>query len=80
MTRETVAAVLDGATPLHCAALRGNPAQVDHLLYCGADPTTLTAAGERPIELVPVCGDKQTLSGRSCRWGGLHTAQSHDAP
>lgn len=28
VVRETVAAVLDGATPLHCAALRGNPAQV----------------------------------------------------
>lgn len=28
VTREAVASVLDGATPLHCAALRGNPAQV----------------------------------------------------
>ena len=28
VTRETVAALLDGATPLHCAAIRGNPAQV----------------------------------------------------
>ena len=27
-TLETVAAVLDGVTPLHCAALRGNPSQV----------------------------------------------------
>eukprot|EP00198_Chlamydomonas_reinhardtii_P006390 XP_001695726.1 predicted protein [Chlamydomonas reinhardtii] len=58
VVRETVAAVLDGATPLHCAALRGNPAQVDHLLYCGADPTLMTAAGELPIELVPMCGDR----------------------
>ncbi|GIL58872.1 hypothetical protein Vafri_13838, partial [Volvox africanus] len=57
VVRETVAAVLDGATPLHCAALRGNPAQVDHLLYCGAEPTLKTAAGELPIELVPVCSD-----------------------
>jgi hypothetical protein len=53
---DTVAALLDGATPLHCAALRGNPAQVDHLLYCGADPTLRTAAGELALELVPVCG------------------------
>ncbi|EFJ48899.1 hypothetical protein VOLCADRAFT_90642 [Volvox carteri f. nagariensis] len=65
VVRETVAAVLDGATPLHCAALRGNPAQVDHLLYCGADPTLKTAAGELPIELVPVCGDRATGSGCS---------------
>jgi hypothetical protein len=53
---DTVAALLDGATPLHCAALRGNPAQVDHLLYCGADPTLRNAAGELALELVPVCG------------------------
>lgn len=53
---DTVAALLDGATPLHCAALRGNPAQVDHLLYCGADPSMRTAAGELALELVPLCG------------------------
>jgi Sec-independent protein translocase protein TatA len=51
-----VEALLDGATPLHCAALRGNPAQVDHLLYCGADPTRKTAAGDLPMQLVPRCG------------------------
>ncbi len=28
LTLETVAALLDGATPLHCAALRGNPSLV----------------------------------------------------
>lgn len=49
-------ALLDGATPLHCAALRGNPAQVDHLLYCGADPTRKTAVGDLPLQLVPRCG------------------------
>ncbi|KXZ46814.1 hypothetical protein GPECTOR_40g548 [Gonium pectorale] len=75
--RETVAAVLDGATPLHCAALRGNPAQVDHLLYCGADPTLKTAAGELPVELVPVCGDRAPGGGaspaaRACRCMGPH--------
>lgn len=53
---ETAAALLDGATPLHCAALRGNPAQVDHLLFCGADATLRTAAGELPLQLVPLCG------------------------
>ena len=47
VTREVVAALLDGATPLHCAAIRGNPAQVDHLLMCGADPLAPNAAGER---------------------------------
>ena len=46
VTRETVASLLDGATPLHCAAIRGNPAQVDHLLLCGADPLLPNAAGE----------------------------------
>jgi hypothetical protein len=49
-------ALLDGATPLHCAALRGNPAQVDHLLFCGADPTRKTAVGDLPLQLVPRCG------------------------
>jgi hypothetical protein len=53
---DLVAALLDGATPLHCAALRGNPAQVEHLLHCGADPTLRTAAGELPLQLVPACG------------------------
>ncbi|GLC37451.1 hypothetical protein PLESTB_001584400 [Pleodorina starrii] len=83
VVRETVAAVLDGATPLHCAALRGNPAQVDHLLYCGADPTLKTAAGELPIEQVPVCGDRASAPGagtgataaaaqRYCRCMGQH--------
>jgi hypothetical protein len=47
VTRETVAAVLHGATPLHCAAIRGNPALVDHLLLCGADPLLTSAAGEQ---------------------------------
>lgn len=32
---ETVAALLDGATPLHCAALRGNPAQVGEVMWGG---------------------------------------------
>jgi len=55
-------ALLDGATPLHCAALRGNPAQVDHLLYCGADPTRRTAAGDLPLQLVPKCGGYDKVS------------------
>lgn len=68
VTLETVAALLDGATPLHCAALRGNPAQVEHLLSCGGDPSVRTAAGELPIELVPVCGDRGPVPGeRNCR-------------
>lgn len=53
---DTVAALLDGATALHCAAIRGNPAGVHHLLRCDADPTRQTAAGESAVELVPVCG------------------------
>ena len=55
ITRSAVAALLDGATPLHAAALRGNPAQIDHLLFCKADPMARTAAGQLPFELVPVC-------------------------
>lgn len=66
VTVESVAALLDGATPLHCAAIRGNPAQVDHLLYCGANPTVRTTAGDLPIELVPVCWEKGQSGARIC--------------
>ena len=65
---ENVAALLDGAGPLHCASIRGNPAQVDHLLYCGADPTLKTNPGDLPLQLVPFCGEKSAHSGeRICR-------------
>lgn len=57
-TRSAVAALLDGATPLHAAALRGNPAQIDHLLFCKANPMARTAAGDRPLELVPTCEEQ----------------------
>ena len=76
VTRDTVAALLDGSTPLHCAALRGNPAQVDYLLLAGADPLLHNAAGELALELVPVCGERSPLgsgggSGKlSCRCMG----------
>ena len=69
-------ALLDGSTPLHCAALRGNPAQVDYLLLAGADPLLHNAAGELALELVPVCGERSPLgsgggSGKlSCRCMG----------
>eukprot|EP00879_Flechtneria_rotunda_P010445 GHRR01010921.1.p1 GENE.GHRR01010921.1~~GHRR01010921.1.p1 ORF type:complete len:1048 (+),score=450.42 GHRR01010921.1:155-3298(+) len=64
---EVAAAVLDGATPLHCAALRGNPAQVDHLLYCGADPALRTASGVLALHLVPICGGLSKATGqRQC--------------
>ncbi len=52
---QSAAALLDGATPLHCAALRGNPAQVQQLLLCRADPTLRTMAGLLPMQLVPQC-------------------------
>ncbi|KAK9821741.1 hypothetical protein WJX81_001109 [Elliptochloris bilobata] len=68
---DALAALLDGATPLHCAAIRGNPAQVDHLLFCGADVAAATAAGETAAELVPLCGDRgaagQPPGQRACR-------------
>ena len=57
MTVELVAALLDQATPLHCAALRGNPGQVDYLMYLGADPYRMTAAGDLALDLIPLCGD-----------------------
>ena len=57
-TRSAVAALLDGATPLHAAALRGNPAQIDHLLFCKANPMARTAAGDCPLELVPPCEEQ----------------------
>ncbi|KAK9816451.1 hypothetical protein WJX72_000489 [[Myrmecia] bisecta] len=55
VTRESVAALLDGATSLHCAAVQASPTQVEHLLFCGADPLMRTSAGELALELVPVC-------------------------
>eukprot|EP00884_Botryococcus_braunii_P020575 jgi/Botrbrau1/7200/Bobra.0300s0026.1 len=68
VTYDAVAALLDGATPLHCAAIRGNPAQVDHLLYCGADPLAKTGAGELPLEMVLLCGSCFKTSGGSQGW------------
>ena len=62
ISRSAVAALLDEATPLHAAALRGNPAQVDHLLFCKADPMARTAAGDLPFELVPQCSDSSSGS------------------
>jgi Ankyrin repeat len=57
VTREAVAALLDGATPLHCAALAGNPTRVEQLLFDGADPLARTAAG-------PVFDENALLPGR----------------
>lgn len=65
---------MEGATPLHFAAIRGNPAQVDHLIYCNGDPTFKTAAGLLPLELVPLCGDHDADGGRICRC--MHPADS----
>lgn len=64
---EILQALLDGCTPLHCAALRGNPALVSHLLSCGADPLVTNAAGELPLECVPVCGDRCVGRKPACR-------------
>lgn len=65
---DTASALLDGATSLHCAAIRGNPASVHHLLHCGADPTLRTAAGYTALELVPVCGGiSQQTGARQCK-------------
>jgi hypothetical protein len=60
-------ATLQEATPLHCAALRGNPAQADHLLYCHADATITSASGLLALELVPPCGDRDADRARICR-------------
>ena len=61
---DTVAALLDGAGPLHCAAIRGNPAQVDHLLFSGADPAVKTQCGDLPLQLVPFCCEKTAETGQ----------------
>ncbi|KAK9864565.1 hypothetical protein WJX84_000508 [Apatococcus fuscideae] len=53
--QEMLGAVLDGATPLHCAALRTSPKLTEHLLASGADPMARTAAGDLPMDLVPAC-------------------------
>lgn len=55
LTLTGAAVLLDMATPLHCAALRGLPAAVEQLLMSGADITLTTAAGQLPLELVPRC-------------------------
>lgn len=60
-------ALLQQATPLHCTAVRGNPAQTDHLVYCQADPTVRNAAGMLPLEVVPLCGDRDDARERACR-------------
>jgi hypothetical protein len=59
--------MLQGCTPLHCAALRGNPAHINHLLRCGADPMKTSAAGMLPLEMVPLCGDRDANLVRICR-------------
>lgn len=56
--QEMLGAVLDGATPLHCAALRTSPKLTEHLLASGADPMATTAAGDLPMDLVPPCHPK----------------------
>ncbi len=72
-SREAVAALLDGATPLHCAAIRGNPAQVDHLLLCGADPLLPNTAGER-LGLVRVGCVSESVAVLSRMHAGAHAA------
>ena len=54
-TKDQVAALLDRATPLHCAALRANPELVELLLAHKAQPLVKSAAGDLPIQLVPLC-------------------------
>lgn len=51
VNRDMVAALLDGATPLHCAAIRGSPTQIEHLVSHGADLYIPTAAGALTIML-----------------------------
>ncbi|KAL4537181.1 hypothetical protein Ndes2437B_g08332 [Nannochloris sp. 'desiccata'] len=54
---------LQGCTPLHCAAMRGNPALVDALLTAGADPLVKNGLGQVAMELVPkCCGSNKTVN------------------
>ncbi|TVT62627.1 ankyrin repeat domain-containing protein [Amycolatopsis rhizosphaerae] len=40
-----------GRTPLHAAALRGDPAEVEQLIAAGADPSTADNNGFTPLHL-----------------------------
>jgi hypothetical protein len=53
---------LQGCTPLHCAAMRGNPALVYVLLAAGADPLVKNSLGQVSMELVPRCFGSNTPS------------------
>ena len=66
--QRAVASVLDGATPLHCAALAGNDRHMRRLLDAGANPLVRNRSGETPLELVPHCysGDKASEDGYGC--------------
>ena len=77
VTRDTVAALLDGATALHCAAIRGNPAQVDHLLLCGADPLAKNAAGGRAVCSLFISFGRR---GRGCCTVNWHTSLKKPGP
>lgn len=63
-TRESLEALLEGATPLHCAALRGDLRQTQQLLKIGANAYVRTSAGELPLEFVPICWETHC----SCPW------------
>jgi hypothetical protein len=54
--QQAVLVQLQGCTPLHCAAMRGNPVLVDVLLAAGASPLIKNELGQVAMELVPVCG------------------------
>uniref|UniRef100_A0A1D1ZP32 C3H1-type domain-containing protein n=1 Tax=Auxenochlorella protothecoides TaxID=3075 RepID=A0A1D1ZP32_AUXPR len=53
--RQLAAAALDGATPLHAAAMRAAVPALSHLLLCGADPMAPAGTGELPAQVVPSC-------------------------
>jgi hypothetical protein len=54
---------LQGSTPLHCAAMRGNPVLVNTLLAAGADPLVKNGLGQVAMELVPKCSGTGSTTG-----------------
>ncbi|CAG9465038.1 unnamed protein product [Pedinophyceae sp. YPF-701] len=81
----TVHAMLDGATLLHCAAIRGSAALVRRVLQYGGNVSARNTANELPIHCVPNCegtpshaasGDALAGDERLCRCLMPHMRQS----
>jgi hypothetical protein len=71
------AARFENCTPLHCAALRSFPQDIEWLLQNGSDPNAMSTLGERPQDWVPVCKRGQQckcVHGDDALLWGCHSA------